>query len=174
MSRLLTAFAVLGLAGACAPGGDPQVGRSDGPNGPPPAAEADAQGRCWSSETIEPAIYEQVMGEVQVVPAQVAPDGVVLRPPVYRRAPVPRVVRPREEIRFEAPCPSEMTPELIASLQRALAARDIFGGNVTGKLDAPTAAAIRAYQSGRGLDSAQLSLESARALGLIEVEIPDA
>ena len=112
------------------------------------------------------------MGEVQVVQAEIAEDGTVVRPPIYRKAPVPRLVRERGEITFEAPCPEQMSVEFIASVQRALAARGYFSGNVSGALDAPTTAAIRTYQSERGLNSAQLSLETARALGLVAVELP--
>jgi hypothetical protein len=129
-------------------------------------------GTCRARD-ITPAIYEQVMGEVQVVQAEIAPDGTVIRPPIYRKAPVPRVVRERAEITFEAPCPDTMTPEFIASVQRALAVRSYFSGNVTGTLDAPTTAAIRRYQSERGLQSPQLSLETARALGLVAVDLAE-
>ncbi|CUH76166.1 peptidoglycan-binding domain-containing protein [Tropicibacter naphthalenivorans] len=139
------------------------------PVGPPPMATPSGDGGCIAHE-ITPAVYEQVMGEVQVIQAEIAPDGTVVRPPVYRKAPVPRIVRPRAQITFDAPCPEQLTPEFIASIQRALGARGYFSGNVTGMLDAPTTAAIRRYQSDRGLNSAQLSLETARGLGLIAVE----
>jgi hypothetical protein len=128
-------------------------------------------GTCRARD-VTPAVYEQVMGEVQVVQAEIAPDGTVIRPPIYRRGPVPRIVRERSEITFEAPCPDQMTSDFIASLQRAMAARGYFSGNVTSLLDAPTTAAIRRYQSDRGLQSAQLSLETARSLGLVAVELP--
>ncbi|MBS0126149.1 peptidoglycan-binding domain-containing protein [Thetidibacter halocola] len=163
--------------GACTQGpvpgrGPDAVSRADAPVGPPPLAEPAGNGHCIARE-VTPAIYEQVMGEVQVVQAEIAPDGTVIRPAIYRKAPVPRIVRPRADLVFEAPCPATMTPDFIASVQRALAARGYFAGNVTGTLDAPTAAAIRRYQAERGLDSAQLSLETARALGLIAVARED-
>ena len=129
-----------------------------------------SDGRCQAREEI-PAVYEQVMGEVQVIQAEIAPDGRVLSPPVYRKAPVPKVVRPRGEYTFDAVCGHQMTPDFISSLQRALAVRGYFAGNVTGEIDAPTSAAIRRFQADRGLDSAQLSLETARALGLITVDV---
>lgn len=129
----------------------------------------EASGICRARE-ITPAVYEHVMGEVQVVQAEIAEDGTVLNPPIYRRAPVPRIVQARAEMSFEAPCPEVQTPEFIASLQRALAVRGYFAGNVTGQLDAPTAAAVRKYQSERGLDNGQVSLETARALGLVAVD----
>lgn len=161
----------LGLLAAC--GTAPDVSRNaEGLEPPPPLAEQMPDGSCRARDTV-PAIYEHVMGEVQVVQAEIAEDGSVIRPPIYRKGPVPRVVRERAEITFEAPCPDQMTPEFVASVQRALAARGYFAGNVTGALDAPTAAAIRRYQSERGLESAQLSLETARALGLIAVDLSE-
>ncbi|MDD9732664.1 peptidoglycan-binding domain-containing protein [Mameliella sp. AT18] len=142
------------------------------PNTAPPLAEHLDDGTCQARD-LRPAVYEHVMGEVQVVQAEIAEDGTVIRPPIYRRAPVPKVVRERAEITFEAPCPEEMTPEFISSVQRALAARGYFSGNISGRMDAPTTAAVRTYQSERGLESAQLSLETARALGLVAVELPE-
>ncbi|ASP22840.1 putative peptidoglycan binding domain protein [Antarctobacter heliothermus] len=174
MSRPTTpSAALLAALTALAACGDPQtVSRGALPAaGQPPMAEHVEDGTCRARD-VQPAIYEHVMGEVQVVQAEIAEDGTVIRPPIYRKAPVPRVVRERGEITFQAPCPEQMTPEFIASVQRALAARGYFAGNVTGTLDAPTTAAVRAYQSERGLKSAQLSLETARALGLVAVELP--
>lgn len=170
MFRTLAPLTAMAYLVAC--GAPDQVSRAaEAPSGPPPMAEPARDGKCYAHETT-PAVYEHVMGEVQVVQAEIAPDGTVLRPPIYRKAPVPRIVRPRSELRFEAPCPAKVTPDFIASVQRALAARGYFAGNVTGVLDAPTTAAIRRYQSERGLNSAQLSLETARALGLVAVELP--
>ena len=131
-----------------------------------PRPERLADGTCQARE-VTPAVYEHVMGEVQVVQAEIAEDGTVLRPPVYRRAPVPRVVTPREELIFASPCPEEFTAEFVSTVQRALAARGVFQGSVTGRLDAPTTAAIRSWQTERGLPSGQLSLETARALGIV-------
>ncbi|SLN50457.1 Putative peptidoglycan binding domain protein [Roseivivax jejudonensis] len=164
-------FAALTLAvlGACS--------ASDRGTTPPADAETSqrtetgADGRCYAVEPI-PAIYEQVPGQVQVVQAEIAEDGTVIRPPIYRNASVPRIVRPRGEIRFAVPCRERVTPELVASVQRALKVRGLYAGPVTGEIDAGTEAAIRAYQSDRGLDSGRLSLETARALGLIEVPRP--
>ena len=138
----------------------------------PPLASPVAQGACRTLETV-PAVYEHVMGEIQVVQGQVAEDGTVIRAPVYRQAPVPRIVRERGEITFDVPCPAQMTPEFIRSVQRALIARGYLSGTVSGTLDARTNASIRRYQTERGLQSAQLSLETARALGLIAVDLDD-
>ncbi len=160
-----------GSAFAGAPASAPPArATAQSPDAAPQPAAAAKTGPCHAVETT-PAVYEQVPGQVQVVQAEIAEDGTVVRPPIYRNAPVPKLVTPRGEIRFEVPCPSRMTPEFVASVQRALAARGDFAGPVTGALDDPTRAAIRAYQSARGLDSDRLSLETARALGLVEVKI---
>lgn len=168
MTRPFAPLAAMALLAAC--NASEPVSRAEHrlPSGPPPLAEPAFDGRCWAHETT-PAVYEQVWGEVQVIQAEIAADGTMLRPPVYRKSLVPRIVKPRGEVRFEAPCPDQMTPDFIASVQRALGARGYFAGNVSGALDAPTTAAIRRYQADRGLNSAQMSLETARALGLVAV-----
>ena len=135
------------------------------------AGRDDEPRRCFASEPI-PAVYEQVMGEIRVVPPHVGPDG-YFNPPVYRRTAVAREVRPREDRSFEAPCPAEITRDFVAALQRALAARGFYAGAPTGRLDPPTRAAIRRYQADRGLDSAKLSIETARSLGAIAVARED-
>ncbi|MHA6346288.1 peptidoglycan-binding domain-containing protein [Roseivivax sp. CAU 1761] len=161
LAALLAAAALAGCAAPAAP-----------PSGAVPEAVADETGRCWATDLV-PAIYEQVPGQVQVVQAEIAPDGSVIRPPIYRNAPVPRVVRPRGTLRFEAPCPAARTPDFDASVQRALKVRGYYAGPVNGMVDAATSAAIRRYQRARGLDSGKLSLETARALGLVAVDLPD-
>ncbi|MBE9639760.1 peptidoglycan-binding domain-containing protein [Salipiger mangrovisoli] len=156
------AACLLALLAACAA---PQAPEEEEPL----PTETAADGTCWAREHV-PAIYEQVSGEVLVVQAEIAEDGTVLRAPIYRRTQVPKLVRPRGEMRFEAPCPTQMTPEFVASVQRALAARNAFTGEITGEMDTPTRSAVRRYQSARGLDSGQLSLETARALGLVAID----
>ncbi|ANT60898.1 hypothetical protein AYJ57_11295 [Salipiger sp. CCB-MM3] len=160
--------ALLALLAACAAPA-PEAGSA--PEAPLPTETA-PDGTCWAREHV-PAIYEQVTGEVQVVQAEIAEDGTVIRPPVYRRTKVPKLVRPRGEMRFEAPCPAQMTPEFISSVQRALDARGYFHGAITGEMDGATREAVARYQKERGLESAQLSLETAKALGLIAVDLSE-
>ncbi|MEM9910202.1 MAG: peptidoglycan-binding protein [Pseudomonadota bacterium] len=74
------------------------------------------------------------------------------------------------QIQFETPCPDVLTPDFIAALQRALAARGYFANAVSSQMDAPTRAAIATYQADSGLLSDTLSLETARRLGLVAVE----
>ncbi|NHX28166.1 peptidoglycan-binding protein, partial [Escherichia coli] len=55
---------------------------------------------------------------------------------------------------------------LVASLQRALNARG-YHAPISGVMDDATRQAVRRYQAGQGLDSADLSLDTARKLGLV-------
>jgi uncharacterized protein (DUF2126 family) len=56
---------------------------------------------------------------------------------------------------------------LFRDLQRALKARGLFPGAVTGVEDAATREATRRFQAARGLDSGTLSLAAARELGIV-------
>ncbi|MCR9125083.1 MAG: peptidoglycan-binding protein [Rhodobacteraceae bacterium] len=131
----------------------------------PPGA---SEGTCWGKQAV-PAIIETVTDQVLVQPAEVMADGRVLQPAIYRTETRQAIVRERRETWFETPCPDRMTPEVIASLQRALTARALYRGAISGAMDARTRAAIRRYQQPQGLDSGILSLAAARQLGLIEV-----
>ncbi|MEW9919007.1 peptidoglycan-binding domain-containing protein [Marimonas sp. MJW-29] len=170
--RLLPALCALGLLAGCesasptaqAPAAEPGV-FTPTRNGP----EGAAAGTCWG-RTVSPAVVESVSQRVQVKPAKVNPDGTVAELPVYRTENRQVIVTPRRDNWFETPCPDVLTPEFISSLQRALQARGTFGGIVTGVMDAPTRAAVQRFQKPRGLDSGVLSLDSARALGLVAVD----
>ena len=80
---------------------------------------------------------------------------------------------PRQE-RIKTPCPDQMTPALIKNLQRALTARQIYDGPVNGVFGPLTKAAVETYQTGRGLPTPVLSLDTARELGLIAYRRPEA
>ncbi|OIQ27126.1 MAG: peptidoglycan-binding protein [Alphaproteobacteria bacterium MedPE-SWcel] len=140
-----------------------RVGRAAPPGAPP--------GTCWDTVII-PARVETVTEQVMIAPPVKSTDGRVLEPAVFASETRQEITRPREESYFETPCPEAMTPEYIASLQRALAARGAYGGAITGILDPDTRAAIRAYQRPLGIDSSTLSLRAARDLGLSAVPLP--
>lgn len=142
----LAVIAALVLA-ACQP--SPEVRRA-APAEPPLAATAGAA--CWATDTI-PAVTETVFDT----------DAAGTRHP--REV----VLRPAEDRAFAVPCADEMTPDLVASLQRALAVRGLYAGPVTGTMDADTAEAVRRLQAPLGLNSAILTLDAARLLGLIAV-----
>jgi len=131
----------------------------------PPNAEP---GACYGRE-ISPATIETVTQHIQTRAASYAADGTLLRPARYRSEAVQRIVVPRQEIWFKVPCRRDMTENFMASVQRALQVRGIYRGRISGVYDTRTRRAIRKYQRPTGLDSAKLSLASARKLGLVAV-----
>lgn len=166
MRRILTPVLPLALA-ACGPDtmtplsiGAPEVTQIRA--AAPPGA---APGTCWGRDAT-PAVIETVTEQVLLPGA----DGTAS----YHTETRQQIVRERREVWFRTPCLPEMTPEFIASLQRALAARGLYRGEITGVIDGPTRTAIRAYQKPEGLDSGTLSLAAARKLGLAVIEVPGA
>lgn len=132
----------------------------------PPGA---APGTCWG-KTVSPAVVETVSHKVLLQPAQISSDGRIQAPPIYKTEEIQQVVRPRQEDWFQVPCEAQMTPDFIASVQRALEARGYYRGPITSEMDMRTRAAVRRYQQSEGFDSAILSTAAARKLGLIAVE----
>jgi hypothetical protein len=169
-----TILAMAGLSAAaitgCAPVAQPPdvarfaEARLDGQSRDiPEGADPDA---CYGRDST-PATVETVTRRVLVQPAETGPDGSVIRPAVYRSETRQEIVKEREDIWFETPCPDEMTAEFIAALQRALAVRGHYAGEITGEADAGTARAVRAFQLEQGLNSPVLSIAAAKRLGLV-------
>lgn len=137
---------------------------------PPPGAP---EGSCWGKD-VTPAVVETVTDRIMTQPAEIRDDGTVVVDPVYKLETRRAIVKERRELWFQTPCEDELTPDFVASVQRALAARGHYRGPVTGELDAATRRAIRDYQAPQGLDSSILSLSAARKLGLVAVARADA
>ncbi|WP_293576776.1 peptidoglycan-binding domain-containing protein [Phaeobacter sp.] len=135
---------------------------TNGPAGAPP-------GSCWSTYT-SPAVIETVTVQVMTHPARLAPDGTVERPARFRRESRQSIVEQRRDSWFEIPCPALLTPDFIGSVQRALAVRGLYDGPISGVMDPPTRTAIRRYQQQDGFFNDELSLVSARKLGLIAID----
>lgn len=129
----------------------------------PPGA---APGTCWG-KIVSPALIETVTEQVLVEPARLDAGGAVVTPAIFRTETRQRIVTERQVTWFETPCPADLTPDVIASLQRALTVRGLYAGPVTGQIDRPTSEAVRRYQAATGLESPVLSLAAARTLGLI-------
>ncbi len=171
---LTAGLALAGALAACAPAPEPatrldlgdEVIITDFTLGPPDARP----GACYGKD-VTPAVIEQVTERVLVSPPEIGPQGNILKPAEYEEHATQELVTGREPIFFETPCPPRWTPEFIASIQRALNTRGIYNGPVSGDLDPTTRAAIREFQIARGLNSAILSTDSARALGLVEVDL---
>ena len=61
-----------------------------------------------------------------------------------------------------------MTPQFVASVQRALVARGYYRGAITGVMDPRTTSAIERFQvSQDDVHTGVLTLRSARSLGLV-------
>ncbi|WP_420397673.1 peptidoglycan-binding domain-containing protein [Nioella sp.] len=134
------------------------VTRGEGPEDARPDA-------CYAQD-VTPAVIETVTEQVIVQPPEIATDGTVRAPAIFRTDTRQRIVQERQEIWFETPCEAQSDPDFIATLQRALAARGHYHGPVTGVMDRRTERAIREFQEPQGLDSGVLSLAGARLLGL--------
>lgn len=126
---------------------------------------------CWA-EDVTPLVIETVVDQQQVSPAKRDKAGKVITKASYQSVSQEKIVQERRKIWFREPCKDEMTPEFIASLQRALKARGLYLQPLSGKMDKATRRAVRAFQSPRGLESEKLSLAAARELGLSLVELP--
>lgn len=136
-----------------------EVMRGVGPPDADPAA-------CYAHEST-PAVIETVIEQVMLQPPQIAKDGRVLEPAVFLTESQQRIVHERRELWFEVPCELHLSdPDFIASLQRALAARHLYHGPITGAMNRRTERAVRDFQAPQGLDSTVLSLAAARQLGL--------
>lgn len=136
--------------------------------GPPPGPK-DA---CWQSD-VTPLVIETVSEQVMVAEEKRDATGRIIQPAAFRTSTHQRIVQERERVWFQSPCPAEMTPDFVASLQRALKARGLYLLPLTGTLDAATESAIQRFQADRGLDSPRLSLAAARELGLIATRRED-
>ena len=130
-----------------------------------PPSKAPPGGGCWASDTT-PAVIETITEHAQIRPEQRDAAGNVTTQAEFKTTTAQRLVQDRKTVWFPAPCAAQKTVTFIASLQRALKARGHYIGAVTGVFDNATGEALRQFQAERGLDSAVLSLEAARALGL--------
>lgn len=166
----LSALALAGLGACAAPMADLQaLGEPEVTRQAQPAPPGAAPGTCWGKH-VTPAIIETVTHQVMLQPAEIRADGTVTRPAIYKTETRQDIVRERRETWFERPCDAVMTPDFIASVQRALAVRGHYRGPVSGEMDARTRAAVRRYQAPQGLDSGILSLAAARKLGLVAID----
>ncbi len=127
---------------------------------------------CEGRLITTPAVVETITTQIEVSPAIYNDAGQITTDAVYETKTQQNITTDRVETRFEAVCPSVMTPEFIATLQRALAARQIYAGPINGRTTQATKAAFQTYQSQSGLNSPILSVKTARQLGLITIDLP--
>lgn len=129
-----------------------------------------APGTCWGQQTT-PAVIETVERDILITPAQVSPDGVIQQPAVYRKQRAQEIVVPRQRTWFQVPCAADLTPDFVATLQRALTARGLYAGPISGQMTPRTRTAIQTFQASNGFDSQILTTETARQLGLVAVDL---
>lgn len=162
VKHICMTFTVVGLT-ACVSHidntGAPFESHGQGPDGA-------VSGSCWEKD-VTPAVVETTTEQIIVEPARYTDDGTLLSPTVYSTVTRPRIVQERREIWFETPCPFQLTPTFVASLQRALTVRGHYRGPINGMITPRTMTAIRAFQKPQGLDSSILSRDAAQKLGLI-------
>jgi hypothetical protein len=127
---------------------------------------APTPGGCFATDPT-PAVIETTIEDVLVSPAVVGTDGSITSPAQFRSVTRQNIVQERRDVRFKTPCPPVMDEAFLATLQRALKARGHYSGPINSTMDEQTTAAIRSYQSANGLNSAVLSMATARALGLL-------
>ena len=133
------------------------------PDGPP--------GTCWAHDLI-PAVYETTTEQTLIAAEERDAEGRLISPAAYKSVSRLRVLQDRRDIWFAAPCPEEITPDFLATLQRALKARGYYTEPLTGMMDDATTAAVRKSQADHGLDSPLLSQAAARQLGVVTTALP--
>ncbi|WP_240453792.1 peptidoglycan-binding domain-containing protein [Chachezhania antarctica] len=153
-------MALAGMLAAC----QPFIPPYDDTNDPARAPKA----TCITTYT-RPAVIRTETVQTLLRPARPAADGTAAQEARYKTTSRQVIVQKRETRPVDTPCPDTMTPDYIASLQRALKIRGLYTGAATGTLDADTRAAIRAYQRPRGMDWDVLTLQTAQSLGLSAV-----
>lgn len=136
--------------------------------GPPPGPE----GTCWAS-AITPAVFETTTEQTLATPEVRDAAGTVTTPASYRTVAKLKMLRDRNEVWFKTPCAADMTPDFIATLQRALKARGLYLLPLTGVMDAATSEAVRRYQASRSFDSPVLTLAATRELGIVATALAD-
>ena len=98
-------------------------------------------------------------------------EGQEISPAIYRKVREPKMVNDGNGRWFERVCDAQLTPDFIATLQRALAVRGYLKGDVSAMMDGPTLRAIRKFQREQGLNSDAVSLVAAQQLGLVAIEL---
>lgn len=128
---------------------------------------------CFATDKT-PARFETTVEQILVSPEVKDAAGQVVTPASYRSETKQKQISASKSLRFETPCAEAMTPELISNLQRALNARALYSGAIDGRIGSKLSQAIRSYQrSAHQIDSAILSMEAARSLGLIAYDRRD-
>ena len=93
-----------------------------------------------------------------------------MSPAQYETTRTQTITKTRSVTKIDAVCPEDMTPEFIASLQRAFQARGLFSSTITGSMDTATRRAFLNFQTVRGIESATVMKATAQELGLVVID----
>jgi hypothetical protein len=121
-------------------------------------------------EKITPAEISTQVETRLVQPEKRNTAGQLVSPAQYETTRTQTITKPRSITKIDAVCPEDLTPEFIASLQRAFQARGLFSSTITGSMDTPTRRAILNFQTVRGIESATVMKATAQELGLVVID----
>ena len=125
--------------------------------------------QCYFEKITPAEISTQVKTRL-VQPEKRDTAGQLVSPARYETTRKQTIAKPRSVTKIDAVCPEDLTPEFIASLQRAFQARSLFSSAITGSFDAPTRRAIMNFQSVRGVESTTVTKATAQELGLVVID----
>jgi len=128
-----------------------------------------ANDQCYF-EKITPAEISTQVETRLTQPEKRNAAGQLVSPVQYETTRTQTITKARSITKFDAVCPEDLTPEFIASLQRAFKARGLFSSTITGSMDTSTRRAILNFQSVRGVKSATVMKATAQELGLVVVD----
>jgi Putative peptidoglycan binding domain len=134
----------------------------------------------------KPAVYKMVKKQVVDVPATTKN---VTIPAKYETVKVKKLIEPAKEKRTAIPaeyqtvtktekvsdghmewreilCQTNVTTDVIKSMQAALKDKGHYGGPVDGQIGSGTRRAVASYQQARGLASGELTIETLKSLGV--------
>ena len=125
--------------------------------------------QCYCEKITPAEISTQVKTRL-VQPEKRNTAGQLVSPAQYETTRTQTITKARSTTKIDAVCSEDLTPEFIASLQRAFKARGLFSSTITGSMDTSTRRAILNFQSVRGVKSATVMKATAQELGLVVVD----
>ena len=125
--------------------------------------------QCYFEKITPAEISTQVKTRL-VQPEKRNTAGQLVSPAQYETTRTQTITKARSTTKIDAVCPEDLTPEFIASLQRAFKARGLFSSTITGLIDTSTRRIILNFQSVWGVKSATVMKATAQELGLVVVD----
>ncbi|MGB1213424.1 MAG: peptidoglycan-binding domain-containing protein [Pikeienuella sp.] len=118
-----------------------------------------------STRTVDiPAVYGTVTKTVEATPSVVQRTEI---PASYKTVKRTVEVAPARTVWTSVLCDVNTTPDVVRRLQTALKSQGHYNGKIDGDVGPATRRAIASYQNAQGVQSDILTIESARALGII-------